>query len=385
MPRWGRRGLALVLALSAAPMLGGHPAASTPGAPPVRVRLVEIADLDQPVALAVRPGDDHVYVAERTGRVRRVSPDGTVAAEPVLDLSQEVSHGVEQGLVGLASDPSGVRFYVGFTDVAGDTRILEYAFDGRRALPVTRRQVLFVDQPHEWHNNGQVIFGPDGLLYLGLGDGGPVKEPEHRSQDLGTLFGKVLRIDPRPTASAPYGIPDDNPFVGRSGARPEVWMYGLRNPWRFTFDRATGDFWVGDVGDLSWEEVDFLPAGGAGANFGWDAMEARHPRANPPDRIPPPKDHVPPILEYEHNSEHCAVIGGYVYRGQLVPELRGAYLFGDLCGGGVRALRRAGGTVQVSDLGVSVERLTSFGEDADGEVYVMSQEGGLYRLESLPS
>jgi glucose/arabinose dehydrogenase len=374
----------VVLTLAAAPLFGGPPAASTPGAQPARVRLVQIAQLDQPLALAVRPGDDSFYVAERTGRVRRVSREGDVAPEPVLDLSAEVSQGVEQGLVGLAFDPRGDRLYVGFTDLTGDSRILEYAFDGRRAVASTRRQLLFVDQPQEWHNNGQVIFGPDGLLYLGFGDGGPVRESEHRSQDLGTLFSKVLRIDPRPTADAAYRVPDDNPFVGREGARPEVWMYGLRNPWRFTFDRATGDFWVGDVGDLRWEEVDVLAAGKAGANFGWDAMEGRHPRPTPPDPTPPPPDHVLPVFEYEHVSGRCAVIGGYVYRGRLAPELQGAYLFGDLCDGTIMALRRVNGEAEAQDLGIIAERLTSFGEDADGEVYVMSQEGGLYRLESLP-
>ncbi len=383
--RWGRRGGALVLALSAASWFGVAAAVSLPAAQPVGVRLVKIADLDQPLALAVRPGDDHLYVAERGGRVRRVSPDGTVSPGAVLDLSGEVSLGAEQGLVGLAFAPGGDLVYAGFTDTKGDSRILEFAFDGRRAVPRSRRQVLFVDQPHEWHNNGQVMFGPDGLLYLGFGDGGPVREKEHRAQDLGTLFGKVLRIDPRPSATAAYTVPDDNPFVGRAGARPEVWMYGLRNPWRFSFDRATGDFWLGDVGDQRWEEVDVFPAGGAGANFGWDAMEGGHPRSTPPDRVPPPPDHVLPVFEYEHTPERCAVIGGYVYRGRLAPGLGGAFLFGDLCGGGLMALRRVQGEAQVSDLGVSVERLSSFGEDAGGEVYVMSQAGGLYRLESLPS
>ena len=385
-----RRGWALLLAPVAAFVFAGPPAfvfagppaRSTPGDPePVRVRLDKVADLDQPVALAVRPSDDHLYVAERGGKVRRVARDGTGAAEAVLDLSDEVSQGVEQGLVGLAFAPAGHLLYVGFTDRQGDSRIVEYAFDGRRAVVATRRQLLFVDQPHQWHNNGQVLFGPDGMLYLGFGDGGPVKEKEHRSQDLGTPFGKVLRIDPRPSSTAAYTVPADNPFVGKAGARPEVWMYGLRNPWRFSFDRATGEFWLGDVGDQRWEEVDFVPAGQGGANFGWDAMEGRHPRPAPPDRIPPPAGHVLPVFEYEHASERCAVIAGYVYRGQLVPRLQGAFLFGDLCGGSVMALRRVQDDVEASDLGVSVARVTSFGEDATGEVYVMSQDGGLYRLE----
>ncbi|MGH9038035.1 MAG: PQQ-dependent sugar dehydrogenase, partial [Acidimicrobiia bacterium] len=274
--RWGRR-FPEVVALSAALVLGGQQTASPADGGPAAVRLVKVAHLDQPLAMAIRPGDDAFYIGEKGGRVRRVARDGHVFPDPVVDLSSEVSSGGEQGLVGLAFAPGGDLLYVGITDLQGDSRILEFGFDGRRAVAGSRRELVFVDQPHEWHNNGQIIFGPDGMLYLGFGDGGPVREDEHRSQDLGTLFGKVLRIDPRPTPTAPYRIPDDNPFLGREGARPEVWMYGLRQPWRFSFDRATQDFWVGDVGEAVAEEIDFLPAGISGANFGWDTLEGSYP------------------------------------------------------------------------------------------------------------
>lgn len=366
-----------MVALSAGLVLGGQPPASPAGGRPA-VRLVEIAHLDKPLAMALRPGDDSFYIGEKGGRVRRVGRDGHVFANPVVDLSKEVSSGAEQGLVGVTFNPDGDRLYIGITDRQGDSRILEFAFDGTRAVASSRRQVLFLDQPHEFHNNGQVIFGPDGMLYLGFGDGGQVREYEHRAQDLGTLFGKVLRIDPRPTPTAPYRIPDDNPYSGRDGARPEVWQYGLRQPWRFTFDRLTHDFWVGDVGEAVTEEVDFLPAGVSGANFGWDSFEGSRPHL----RNSPPEDHVLPVTEYEHGPDRCAVIGGYVYRGRLIPELQGAFVFGDLCGGNLTGLRQVNGKAQgIFDLGVEVERPTSFGEDADGELYVMSQAGGLFRLE----
>ncbi|MGH9040995.1 MAG: PQQ-dependent sugar dehydrogenase [Acidimicrobiia bacterium] len=368
-----------MLALVAGSAFCGGPASSAPGpvSPPVAVRLVKVADLDQPLAMATRPGDPTLFVAERGGRVRRVRPDGRVFDDPVLDLSDEVSRGGEQGLVGLAFAPGGDLLYVGFTDLEGDSRIVEFAFDGRRVKPGSRRQLLFVDQPHEWHNNGQVIFGPDGLLYLGLGDGGPVRLSEHRAQDLGNLFGKVLRIDPRPGGGAPYRIPDDNPFVDHDGARPEIWMYGLRQPWRFTFDRLTGDFWVGDVGELEVEEIDFLAAGRSGANFGWDSFEGSRPLWGPS-----PKVHVLPVLEYEHGDSACAVMGGYVYRGRRIPGLDGAYVFGDLCGTRLSAFRTdEGSEPEPFDLGVEVERVMSFGEDAEGELYVMSQTDGLFRLE----
>lgn len=233
----------------------GPSSASSPATPPpptpdlerFRGHLVRVATVDQPLALSVRAGDQALYIAEKTGRVVAIR-DGKVDGRPVLDLSAEVSQGGEQGLLGLAFSPDGRFMYVNYTDLAGDTHVTEFAMLGRGIDTASRRDVLVVDQPYSNHNGGNLVFGPDGHLYIGLGDGGSAGDPEDRAQDLGSLLGKMLRIDPRPDGDRPYGIPSDNPFVDRKGARPEIWAYGLRNPWRYSFDRLTGELWIGDVG-----------------------------------------------------------------------------------------------------------------------------------------
>lgn len=353
----------------------GHSALSV--GPAIPIRLVKLADLDQPTVLAAHPQDETLYVGEKTGRVRAIASTGSVRPEVILDLSEEVSSGYEQGLVGLVFAPDGRHLYAGITDLQGHSRVFEFAFDGRVAKHATRRQLLFLQQPQQFHNNGQILFGPDGNLYLGFGDGGPVRYEEHRSQDLSNLYGKILRIDPKPNGEHPYRIPPGNPFADRPGTRPEIWQYGLRQPWRFSFDRLTGDLWIGDVGEALVEEIDFLPAGEDGANFGWDALEGSHLRDSDP-----PEAHVLPIHEYIHSERRCVVIGGYVYRGRAVPELHGSYIFGDFCSGRLTALRRLpDGTISVVDLGVEADLISSFGEDNNGEVYVLSQGGGLFRIE----
>ncbi len=372
-----------------------------PGAPPsttttpdlarATARLVRVADVSAPTAMAVRPGDDSVYVAEKSGRVRRVprgqtATPGPAEAAPVLDLSGDVSTGSEQGLLGVTFSPDGSRLYVNYTDRAGDTRVVEYPFAGGRADPAGRREILFVDQPFANHNGGQVTFGPDGRLYVGLGDGGSGNDPGDRAQNLGVLLGKLLRIDPTPAADLPYTVPPDNPFVGRSGARPEVWMYGLRNPWRFSFDRETGDLWIADVGQNAVEEIDFLAgASPPGANFGWPLVEgSRRVKGSNPAGA------VLPIFEYGHD-EGCSVTGGYVYRGARVPQLRGVYVYGDACSGKVWGLVQSGGRVidqrelQLQGLGgldgSPRFSISSFGEDAAGELYLLDLGGGLFRFE----
>jgi len=212
-----------------------------------RVRLVQVASLQQPVAMAVRPGERALYVAEQTGRVRAFR-SGRLDPRPVLDVSSQVVAGGEQGLLGIAFSPDGRFLYVDFTDRHGDTHVTEFAMRGRRADPASGRLVLRVDQPFDNHNGGQLAFGPDRRLYVALGDGGGAGDPKGNAQSLGTLLGKILRIDPRPRNGHPYSIPAGNPFVGHPSARPEIWDYGLRNPWRFSFDSATGDLWIGDVG-----------------------------------------------------------------------------------------------------------------------------------------
>jgi glucose/arabinose dehydrogenase len=339
------------------------------------VRLAHVATLDQPVALAVRTGDPTLYVAEKTGRVVALR-DGVVAKTPALDLSGQVSLGSEQGLLGLAFSPDGRYLYVNVTDLNGDTQIEEFAMGDRVADPSSRRVILSVDQPYANHNGGNLVFGPDGFLYIGLGDGGSGGDPQDNAQSLATLLGKMLRISPRPSADAPYTVPPDNPFVGRSDARPEIWAYGLRNPWRYSFDRLTGDLWIGDVGQNAWEEVDLQPASSTGGeNYGWNRVEGTHPYSGDA-----PSGSTPPVYEYSHDTGGCVVTGGYVYRGAAIPALVGSYVFADYCVGQLEALRLQDGQVVHTSLGVTVQGPSSFGQDAAGELYVLSLAGDVFRL-----
>jgi glucose/arabinose dehydrogenase len=371
-----------------APFTPTSPATTSPPSPTpdrpdlsaVRVRLVPVADLDSPLAMAVRSGDDRLFVAGQSGTVYALERGGSGNVPEVLDISSRITSGGEQGLLGLAFSPDGRFLYVNFTDTEGDTRVEEYRMRSDGSINQgSRREVLFVDQPFSNHNGGNLVFGPDGYLYIGLGDGGSGGDPMGNGQNLGTLLGKMLRIDPRPEGGRPYGIPPDNPFVGREGARPEIWSFGLRNPWRYSFDRETEDLWIGDVGQNAREEVDFEPAGTAGGrNYGWNAFEGSAPF---PGGAPAPEGAVPPLIDYPLESGACAVTGGYVYRGTAIPSLRGAYLYADFCVGQVRALvQRNGRVVQRRDLEPRVEALASFGEDQEGELYVLSLSGSVSRL-----
>jgi glucose/arabinose dehydrogenase len=353
------------------------PSSPSPNLADVRIRLEQVATLEQPLGMAVREGDSALYVAQKTGKVVAIRAARTVDKVPVLDLSDEVSLGGEQGLLGLAFAPGGRELYVNYTDTNGDTHVTGFAMRGDRADPATRRDILVVEQPYSNHNGGNLVFGPDGLLYIGLGDGGSGGDPHGNGQSLSTLLGKMLRIDPQLSGEAPFRIPADNPFVGRADARPAIWAYGLRNPWRYSFDRLTGDLWIGDVGQTGWEEIDVQPAGSSGGeNYGWNILEGSHPFLG--DELP---DGVAPVYEYSHAEGGCTVIGGYVYRGEAIPELSGAYLFGDLCIGEIEAMRVENGRVTGhAALGPVVENLSSFGEDADGELYAMSLSGGVYRI-----
>jgi glucose/arabinose dehydrogenase len=338
-----------------------------------RVRLDQVARLDSPVGLAIRRGDPALYLIEQSGRVRALR-DGRLDPTPVLDVSSLISSGGERGLLGIAFSPDGRYLYLDYTDNGGDTHVAEFAMAGGRPDPGSRRDLLTVDQPYANHNGGQLAFGPDGDLYIALGDGGSAGDPHGNGQSLGVLLGKILRISPRPSGGRPYGIPRDNPFVGRSGARPEIWDYGLRNPWRFSFDPATGDLWIADVGQGDWEEIDHEPAGRGGRNYGWNRLEGSHPYQG---QAPPGT--VPPQIEYSHRDGGCTVIGGSVYRGTAIPDLVGAYLYGDFCAGWIRAAP-AGGRGGSRDLGISVPSLTSFGVDQRGELYALSQTGPVYRV-----
>ncbi len=354
------------------------PATPAPGGlAAVRVSATRIATLQQPLAMAVVSGDPALYVAEKTGRIRAIR-GGEVDPTPVLDVSDQVSSGSEQGLLGLAFAPDGRTLYVHFTDRDGTTRVRAYAFRDGRADTENTREVLSASQPHANHNGGHILIGPDGMLWVGLGDGGGSGDPQDNGQDLGTLLGKMLRIDPRPDGDRGYRIPADNPFVGRSGARDEIWAYGLRNPWRYSFDRSTRDLWIADVGQNRWEWVNHQQAGsGGGENYGWARMEGSHRFSGEP-----PGNHVPPVYEYANDADNCAIVGGHVYRGQRIGELRGAYVFADFCGGRPRAfVLRDGRAEDHRFLGPRIPQLSSFGEDHEGELYMLSLQGGVFRLD----
>jgi glucose/arabinose dehydrogenase len=352
------------------------------------VRLVSVGRFSSPLYVTAPQGDRRrLFVVEQGGRIRVVR-GGRVLRRPFLDVSRQIVSGGEQGLLGLAFAPdyaTSRRLYVNFTNRAGDTRIVEYRT--RRGDPdvadaASARVVLAQDQPEANHNGGQLAFGPDGLLYIGLGDGGGGNDQHGErgnAQSLGTILGKILRIDPRAARGRPYAIPSDNPFSGRAGARGEIYAYGLRNPWRFSFDRSTGDLTVGDVGQNAVEEVDFVRKGaGRGANFGWRPFEGT-------SRIFPGEDAsgaIRPVIEKQHSDGWCSVTGGYVVRDPQLPALRGRYVYGDFCKGELRSARlAAGGASGDRALGLkTIGGLSSFGEDARGRVYVVSLEGPVYRL-----
>jgi glucose/arabinose dehydrogenase len=336
--------------------------------------------------MAVRTGDAALYVSEQSGRVRAIT-GARLAAEPVLDLTADTFAAGEQGLLGIAFAPDGSRLYVNYTDRSGDTHITEFEMNGAVADPSSRRNLLVVNQPQANHNGGQLAFGPDGYLYIGLGDGGSADDegaghaPGGNGQSLGTLLGKILRIDPTPSGSSAYTVPADNPFVGRNGANPEIWSYGLRNPWRFSFDADTGDLWIGDVGQNAWEEVDFAPAtkgrdAGHGDNFGWNRLEGTHE-----NRGSPPATAVAPVHELAHDDGACSVTGGFVYRGTRIAALTGKYVFTDYCAGELMTLTPSGGgKFRAQRLGINVGAVSSFGQAANRDLYVLSQSRGIFKL-----
>ncbi len=343
-------------------------------------RLIEVArGLSNPVSIA-NAGDDRLFVVEQRGTIRIVR-DGQVLEQPFLDVTDRVRSGGEQGLLGLAFPPdfadSG-RFYVYYTDLNGDSVLSRFVADGDAADPASEQVLLTQVQPYANHNGGQLAFGPDGYLYLGLGDGGSGGDPHGNGQDLGTILAKLLRLDVSGDSAV---APDDNPFVGQQGARPEIWAYGLRNPWRFSFDRETGDLYIADVGQNAFEEVNLQPAGSQGGeNYGWSVMEAEScysPRSGCDT-----SGKVLPIISYPHSRDWGASIsGGYVYRGTALPELEGAYVFADYVSGRIWRADRDGDEWNVTLLLETGFNVSTFGEDADGELYVADHGGGvIYRL-----
>jgi glucose/arabinose dehydrogenase len=359
-------------------------AAATPSAAR-GVRLRKVGDFDAPVYVTSPPGDRaRQLVVEQGGRVMVVR-GGRKLDAPFLDIRGQVTSGGEQGLLSLAFAPdyaaSGL-FYVYFTDRSGDQRIVEYRRrDADRADPGSARLVLRMPDDEVNHNGGLLLFGPDDLLYVGTGDGGGGGDQHGRrgnAQDLGSLLGKLLRIDPRAGGGRPYQVPADNPFVGRDGARGEVYSFGLRNPWRFSFDRRTGDLTIGDVGQNAWEEISFVRRGkGRGANFGWRPFEGRA-RYAPGESAP---GHVRPVIVRSHGAGNCSITGGVVVRDRALTGLRGRYVFGDFCKGRVESARLSAGRARgVRRTSLRVPSLSSFGEDAQGRVYATSLDGPVYRI-----
>jgi glucose/arabinose dehydrogenase len=356
------------------------PSGAPAGASSKRVRLARIGRFDNPLYVTAPPGDRRrVFVVEQTGRIR-VLVGGKRRSTPFLDLSGDISSGGERGLLSMAFAPdyaSTGRFYVDFTDRDGNTRVQEFRRSGsnpNRADRGTRRQVLFVHQPYPNHNGGLLLFGPDHFMYVGMGDGGSAGDPHNNAQNLNSLLGKILRIDPRPRAAL---SPSSNPFVGRPG-RDEIYTYGMRNPWRFSFDRNTGDLYIGDVGQNSREEIDHARRGtAAGRDYGWSCWEGT--RRYDISRTCP--NATPPVLDYGHANGECSVTGGVVVRDRAVPALAGRYVYGDFCVGKLRSFRiQAGRATGDRAVGLTVPSLSSFGQDARGRVYVTSLNGPVYRL-----
>ncbi len=385
-----------VAALLTAALLAGGGQAAVPAAfaasPVGTVKLVTVASgLSSPVlATAPKDGTGRLFIVEKTGAIR-ILKNGSLLAIPFLNISRAVSSGSEQGLLGLAFHPNykvNRKFYVDYTDTAGNTVIREYralAAAPDRADGTSGRTILRIKQPYQNHNGGMIAFGPDGYLYIGMGDGGSGGDPGNRAQSTSVLLGKVLRIDVDGTTSTKaYRVPTTNPYVGKAGL-DEIWQRGLRNPWRFSFDRATGALWIGDVGQNRYEEVDRVTNSatgpGRGVNWGWRRMEGFH--CYNPSTGCTPASYRAPLLEYAHSGGRCAVTGGYVYRGAAVASLRGWYVFGDYCSGEVLAVPAGSASrpAPVKLFGTGSGRLISgFGEDGSGELYVCDLRGNVYRI-----
>jgi len=362
-----RMGWLMVLAgVAGAPVSAGPP-------PAVTLEPIISGGLRHPLYVThAGDGSGRLFVVEQPGRIRIVQ-QGRMLGTPFLDLTEEVRYGGEQGLLGLAFHPSyktNGRFVVNYTRRSdGATVVAEFrASDNPDVARKTEKQLLVIAQPYANHNGGMVEFGPDGFLYIALGDGGSGGDPGNRGQNTHELLGKLLRIDV--DRGAPYAIPKDNPFVS-GGGRPEIFAYGLRNPWRFSFDRQTGELWAADVGQNAWEEIDIVRRGG---NYGWRVMEGTHcfrPRDGcARDGL------VQPVAEYGHEKDRCSITGGYVYRGARLPALRGAYLYGDYCSGEIFVL--VNGTQQ--ELLETGLQISSFGQDQEGELYVVDHGGTIHRI-----
>jgi glucose/arabinose dehydrogenase len=377
--------LALLLVIAFVPTATGRETRAADS--PIALQLV-LDGFTKPVYVA-DAGDEsrRLFVVEKRGLIRIVR-DGKRVKEPFLDLRSFVkSDSNEQGLLSLAFHPiyaKNGRFFVAYTDLNGDLVVARYEVspaDPDLADPTSEVNLLLVPKPYDDHNGGLVLFGPDGYLYLSVGDGGAKAEPARSGQDLKRLLGKIVRIDvDHAEGGHEYAIPSDNPFVGVPGVRPEIWAYGLRNPWRFSFDRELGDLFIADVGLWMKEEVDIHLAGTPGGqNYGWNYYEGSICHQSPDTGYCEIGGLTHPVATYDHGQD-CAIIGGYVYRGTAIPDLVGTYLLGDICSGQIKQMKRTGETWAITELLSTPLSITSFGEDAQGELYVTDLEGGLYRV-----
>jgi len=346
------------------------------------LRLVPVVSgFDRPVYVThAGDGSGRIFVVEQPGRVQVVK-DAQIGSQPFLDITSLVgSDGLEQGLLSLAFHPRYPEngfFFVNYTDLQGDTVIARYSVseDPDVADPASAKQLLTIGQPYRNHNGGHILFGSDGYLYVGTGDGGSANDPENRAQDLGTLLGKILRLDV--DNADPYGVPPTNPFIDRADARPEIWSYGWRNPWRLAFDATTGDLYIADVGQNQYEEVHVEPADSPGGlNYGWRLMEGTH-CFNPAECDPAALDVVLPVAEYDH-SQGCSITGGYIYRGIQLPALSGVYLYGDYCRGTLWGIRsEMDGRWSQAELLQTGLTISSFGQDEAGEIYLVDHDGAI--------
>jgi glucose/arabinose dehydrogenase len=352
-----------------------------------------VGGLNSPLDLQSAPGDrGRLFVVEQAGRIRVVR-GGSLLGAPFLDIAARVGSGGERGLLGLAFHPqygSNGRFFVNYTDRNGDTHISEFRAPNPTsdaADAASERELMFVRQPFANHNGGGLTFGADGFLYIGLGDGGSAGDPLGNAQNLGTRLGKMLRIDVN--GAAPFTVPPDNPFIGRAGALPEIWAYGLRNPWRFAFDRSTGDLFIGDVGQNALEEIDVgLASRRGGENYGWNTAEGS--RCFNPSSGCSMTGLTGPVAEYGR-ADGFSVTGGVVYRGCRMPGYSGHYFYADYGTGLIRSFRLDAGraveprdwTAALSGAGRAIRNPSSFGLDADGEVYIVDYDGEIYRIEPV--
>jgi len=341
-----------------------------------------VEGLSNPVVVTAPSSDPRLFIVEQPGRIRIVQ-GGRLLGEPFLDITDRVRSGGERGLLGLAFHPDYAAngfFYVDYTDGNGDTRVERYRVtaDPNLADAASAKLVITIPQPHGNHNGGQVSFGPDGMLYIGMGDGGSANDPQNNGQNAGTLLGGLLRIDA--DSGDPYAVPADNPFRNDAQAQGEIWAVGLRNPWRFAFDPEGGFLYIGDVGQNQWEEIDVVAAGVAGVNYGWNVREGSHCFGGVSCGDSELTD---PVLEYGHDNG-CSVIGGFVYRGTALQDVVGHYFYSDYCGGWLRSFRYANGRVEEHKewaIG-SIGAVLSFGEDAARNLYLTSSSGRVYRLVS---